>query len=201
MDSTLEALLRQNFLSSARLAIRELEGTRLGQDRYLQYLARELELFADKQINRLIINLPPGHGKSLLASVCLTAWLLAHDPCLKVIIVTHAENLSKTIARNIRSILQSSWFKEVFGPRIKKGHAEVTDFATTAGGSVFVTSFGSGFTGRRADVIIVDDPHDIGDDPHQIEGTIESFHRRGDVAAQRPQGRARPDRGASGPRA
>jgi predicted phage terminase large subunit-like protein len=112
----------------------------------------------------------------MLASVCLTAWLLAHDPCLKVIIVTHAENLSKTIARNIRSILQSSWFKEVFGPRIKKGHAEVTDFATTAGGSVFVTSFGSGFTGRRADVIIVDDPHDIGDDPHQIEGTIESFH-------------------------
>jgi predicted phage terminase large subunit-like protein len=176
MNSTLEALLRQNFLSFARLAIRELEGTKLGRDPYLGYLARELELFAERQTNRLIINLPPGHGKSLLASVCLTAWLLAHDPCLKVIIVTHTEHLSKTIARNIRSILRSSWFKEVFGPRIKKGHAEVTDFGTTAGGCVFVTSFGGGFTGRRADVIIVDDPHDIGDDPQQIEGTIESFH-------------------------
>ena len=176
MNSTLEALLRQNFLSFARKAIWDLEGTQLGDDPYLRYLARELDLFADNQTNRLIINLPPGHGKSLFASVCLTAWLLAHDPSLKVIIATHTEHLSRTIARNIRSILLSSWFKEVFGPRIKKGHAAVTDFGTTSGGGVFVTSFGGGFTGRRADVIIVDDPHDIGDDPQQIEVTIESFH-------------------------
>ena len=176
MNSTLEALLRQNFLSFARKAIKDLEGTQLGDDPYLRYLARELDLFAANQTNRLIINLPPGHGKSLLASVCLTAWLLAHDPRLKVIIVTHAENLSKTIARNIHSILLSSWFNEVFGPRIKKGHAAVTDFGTNAGGGVFVTSFGGGFTGRRADVIIIDDPHDIRDNLEQIESTIESFN-------------------------
>jgi phage terminase large subunit-like protein len=158
------------------MAIRELEGTKLGHDPYLGYLARELELFAEQLTTRLIINLPPGHGKSLLASVCLTAWLLAHDPRQKLILVSHAAHLSTTIARNIRSILQSSWFKEVFGPRIKKGHAEVTDFGTTAGGGVFVTSFGGGFTGRRADVIIVDDPHDIRDDPERIESTVEAFH-------------------------
>ena len=178
MDSTLEALLRQNFLSFARLAIRELEGSKLGRDPYLGYLARELELFAEQQTNRLIINLPPGHGKSLLASVCLTAWLLAHDPCLKVIIVTHAEHLSKTIARNIRTILQMVWFKELFATRIKRGHGEVTDFGTTLGGGVFVTSFGGRFTGRRADVIIVDDPHDIGDEPDKILSTIEAFNTR-----------------------
>ena len=37
----------------------------------------------------------------------------------------------------------------------------MTDFGTASGGGVFVTSFQAGFTGRRADVIIVDDPHDI----------------------------------------
>ena len=102
--------------------------------------------------------------------------MLAHDPSLKIIIVTHAEHLSKTIARNIRSILQSAWFKEVFDMRIQKGHAEVTDFGTTAGGGVFVTSFRGGFTGQRADVIIVDDPHDISDELEQIEATIECFN-------------------------
>jgi predicted phage terminase large subunit-like protein len=176
MNSTLRALLRQNFFPFAHKAIRELEGRKLGDDPYLRYLARELELFADNETNRKIVNLPPGHGKSLVASVCLTAWMLAHDPSLKVMIVTHAEHLSKTIARNIRSILLSGWFKEVFGPQIEKGHAEVTDFGSTSGGGVFVTSFGGSFTGRRADVIIVDDPHDIGDDLEQIEGTIESFN-------------------------
>jgi predicted phage terminase large subunit-like protein len=175
MSRTLQAALRKDFVSFARKAIRELESTKLGDEPYLRYLADELDQFAENETHRLIVNLPPGHLKTWLASTCLTAWLLAHDPSLKVIIATHAEHLSKMIARNIRSILQSSWFKEVFASRIKEGHAEVTDFGTTTGGGVFVTSFRGGFTGRRADVIIVDDPHDIKDELEKIESTIESF--------------------------
>jgi predicted phage terminase large subunit-like protein len=176
MNPAYGALLRRNFLSFARKAIREHQGTKLGDDQYLQYLADELDQFAENKTHRLIVNLPPGHLKTWLASTCLTAWLLAYDPSLNVIIVTHAEHLSKKIARNIRSIVQSSWFKEVFASRIEKGHAEVTDFGTIAGGGVFVTSFGAGFTGQRADVIIIDDPHDIKDEIEQIESTIESFN-------------------------
>jgi predicted phage terminase large subunit-like protein len=177
MNPTLKAALQQDFFSFAYKAIVELEGTRLGDQPYLRYLATELDQFARNETRRLIINLPPGHLKTLLGSVCLSAWLLAHDPSRKIIIVTHAEHLSKTIARNIRAILQSRWFEEVFDTRVKKGHAEVTDFGTTGGGGVFVTSFGSRYTGHRADVIIVDDPHDIGDGVEQIEGTIESFYK------------------------
>jgi predicted phage terminase large subunit-like protein len=176
MTPALKELLRQSLFSFAKKAIRELEGTKLGDDRYLRFLERELDMFAGDKTRRLIINLPPGHLKTWLASICLPAWLLAHDPSLKIIIVTHAEHLSKTIARNIRSILQSSWFKEIFASRIKKGHAEVMDFGMTAGGGVFVASFRGGITGRRADVIIVDDPHEIGDDLEQIEATIETFN-------------------------
>ena len=39
MDLTLEDLLRQNFLSFARKALRELEGVKLGREPYLGYLA------------------------------------------------------------------------------------------------------------------------------------------------------------------
>lgn len=176
MDPKLEALFRKDFFSFARKALRELQGTRLGDEPYLKYLANELDQFAKEKTHRLIVNLPPGHLKTLLGSVCLTAWLLAHDPSLKIMIVTHAENLSKAIARNIREIVQSTWYKEIFETRIKWGHAEVTDFGMTSGGGVFVTSFGSGFTGRRADVIIVDDPHDIGHDVERIAGTVETFN-------------------------
>jgi len=175
MDPKIKALLSRDLLSFARKAISELEGNKIGTEPYLKYLARELNRFADEETRRLIINLPPGHLKTLLGSVSLAAWMLAHDPTLKIIIVSHAEHLSKAIARNIRTILQSSWFKELFATRIKKGHAEVTDFGTSSGGGVFVTSFHGRFTGRRADVIIVDDPHDIADDLEQIESTIESF--------------------------
>jgi predicted phage terminase large subunit-like protein len=176
MKSELVYLLRTDVLSFARKALREIEGLALGREPYLRHLAYELGLFAEGEINRALINLPPGHLKTSLGSVCLAAWLLAHDAALKIIIVSHAEHLSKSIARKIRSVMQSAWYKELFRTRIKKGHAEVTDFGTAAGGGVFVTSFNSGFTGRRADVIIVDDPHDIGDDIEQIEATIEKYN-------------------------
>jgi hypothetical protein len=75
------------------------------------------------------VNLPPGHLKTSLGSVCLPAWLLANDPSLKIIIISHTEHLSKTIARNNRSIIQCAWYKELFTTRIKMGHAEMTDSA------------------------------------------------------------------------
>jgi hypothetical protein len=178
MNPELKALLHENFLPFARKAIFELEGTKIGKEPYLAYLADELEQFAEGETRRLIINLPPGHLKTLLSSVCLTAWMLAHDPALKIMVVTHAETLSKTIARNIRTILQSAWFKELFATRIKTGHAEVTDFGTKSGGGVFVTSFGGRFTGHRAGAMIVDDPHDIDDTPEQISSTIETFNKK-----------------------
>ena len=176
MDTVLKALLRSNFLPFARKALRELDGVRLGDEAYSKYLARELDLFAKGDTYRVIINLPPGHLKTSLGSVCLAAWLLGQDPSLKLMVVSHAEHLSKSIARKIRSLLQSPLFKALFKTRITKGHAEVTDFGTASGGGVFVTSFQAGFTGRRADVIIVDDPHDITDDIEQIEATIEKFN-------------------------
>jgi predicted phage terminase large subunit-like protein len=175
MDLRIKTLLSRDFLSFARKAISELEGTKIDNEPYLKYLAHELDQFANKATRRLIVNLPPGHLKTSLGSVSLAAWMLAHDPTLKVILVTHAEHLSKAIARNILAILQAPWFKQVFETRIKKGHAEVTDFGTTSGGGVFVTSFHGRFTGRRADVILVDDPHDIADGHEQIESTIEIF--------------------------
>jgi len=176
MNDALKALLRRHFLSFARKAIFELQGTKPSDDHYLRHLAFRLDQFVAEESPRLIINLPPGHLKTLLGSVSLTAWMLARQPSLKALVVTHAEHLSKMIARDIRAILESSWFKEIFATRIKRDHAEVTDFGTTADGGVFVTSFGGRFTGRRADVIIVDDPHDIGVGRDEIKKTIDCFN-------------------------
>ena len=174
MDPAVKALLRHDFFSFARKALRETDDVKL-DDQYLRYLASELDGFAKGKIRRLIVNLPPGHMKTSLASVCLTSWLLAHDASLGVIIVAHAEHLSTSIARKIRTILQSHWFNELFSTRIRRGHGGATDFGTTAGGGVFVTSFHGRFTGRRADVIVVDDPHDLSDTLEEINKTIERF--------------------------
>lgn len=178
MKNEFKSILRNDFLAFARKAILELSGTKLDDDRYLEYLATKLTEFVDGKTRRLIVNLPPRHLKTQLFSVSLAAWKFAHQPSAKIMIVTYAEQLAETIARNIRSILQSEWFKEVFETRVAKDHSAVMDFATTAGGELYAVSFGGSITGRGADLIIVDDPHDIKDagNPQQIEGTIELFN-------------------------
>jgi hypothetical protein len=161
MKNELNLVLRNDFLAFAKKAIREIGGPKLGDDRYLEYLATELMEFVDGTTRRLIVNLPPRHLKTLLFSVCLSSWKFAHQPSAKIMVVTYAEQLAESIARNIRGILQAKWFKEVFETRIAKDHSAVMDFATTAGGALYAVSFGGSITGRGADLIIVDDPHDI----------------------------------------
>jgi predicted phage terminase large subunit-like protein len=164
MKAELESLLRNNFPSFARKAHAALHaGAKLGDEPYIGYLCAELVKVAREDTKRLVINFPPGHAKTFLGSICLSAWTLAHRPSAKIIIVTCGEQLAKDIAYKVREILQESWFKDIFGTRVAKDRSTVLDFATTDGGALFATSFGGGITGRRADLIIVDDPLEIGD--------------------------------------
>ena len=178
MSNQLNEVLRSDFLSFARKALRELDGTTIERAPYVELLATYLEDFADGSTQRLLINMPARHLKTMLSSVCLSAWILAHDPCAQIMIVTYGGELTETISRSIRKIVQSPWFKAVFKTRIAKGHAKATHFVTTSGGEVYATSFDGSLAGFGGGVVIVDDAHDPKDAayPEQLKRTIDLFH-------------------------
>ena len=177
MTDKLKPLFRRDILAFARKTILELSGTKLSHDPYLEYVATKLADFADGNIKRLLVNIPPRHGKSLMFSVSLSAWEFAQRPSAKIMVVAYSEQLAETIARGTRNTLQADWFKEIFPTRIAQDHSAVMDFSTTAGGALYAVPFGGGITGRGADLIIVDDPHDIKDagSVQALERTIELF--------------------------
>jgi predicted phage terminase large subunit-like protein len=177
MKSEMASVLRTDFLAFARMAIYENEGTKVSRDHYLEVIASKLMDFADGKTKRILVNLPPRHLKTQLGSVCLAAWVLAHKPNTKIMVVAYSEELAEQIARSIRSILQADWFKKIFETRIAKGHAKTKNFGTNAGGALYAASIDGSVTGFGADVIIVDDPHNIADAgyPEQLERTIERF--------------------------
>jgi hypothetical protein len=159
MTSEFKSLLRTHFQSFVRKAHAELNsGEKLGNQPYIDHMCDELVECGPGSGGRLVINVPPGHGKTFIDTICFAAWTLAHRPSAKIIIVTCGEHLAKDIAYKVREILRQPWFKEIFDTRVAKDRSSVLDFATTDGGA-----FGSKITGRRADLIIVDDPLDIGD--------------------------------------
>jgi predicted phage terminase large subunit-like protein len=159
-----EDLIRNDFASFVRKAFYyEHGGTKLGNEPYIDYLCHELNKVATGETPRAVMNLPTRHLKTFLGSICLTAWVLAHAPSAKIIIVTNNDKLTEHITYHIRRILQSPWFRKVFKTRLADDRSRVGDFATTQGGEVFATSVGGVLAGRGGDLIIVDDPLDIKD--------------------------------------
>jgi predicted phage terminase large subunit-like protein len=162
LDAT--TLIRTDFASFVRKAFRHRhDGLALGKDTYVGYLSHELQKVVDGETRRLIINLPPRHLKTFIASVCLAAYVLGRKPSTRVLVVTYGETLAIEIAYAIRDLMQSSWYCEAFKTRLADDRTKVTDFATTQGGGVYAASIGGSVTGRGADLLICDDPADIGD--------------------------------------
>lgn len=125
---------------------------------HLELIAQSLEDVAYGSCKRLIINVPPRHLKSHSASIAFPAWFLGHFPEKQVTCVSYAQDFSDTLARHSRRLMDSSFYQALFNTRISRKRDTVADFETTKGGFRYSTSVEGGFTGRGADVIMIDDP-------------------------------------------
>jgi hypothetical protein len=121
-------------------------------------IGAKLTALRDGKIRRLVVNLPPRHLKSLLASIAFPAWCLGHDPSAQILCVSYAQDLADKLSRDCRQILASGWYRQVFPTRLSPQRAAMPEFDTTAQGCRLATSVGGVLTGRGADIVIIDDP-------------------------------------------
>ena len=78
----------------------------------------ELERIRRGEINRLIINMPPRHLKSMTVSVAFPAFVLGHDPRQRIFSISYGSELSLKHASDFRSIVESAWYARTF-PRMR----------------------------------------------------------------------------------
>src|SRR6267142_3157414 len=83
---------------------------------HIQVIAAKLNEVREGKIRRLIINLPPRHLKSLLASIAFPAWCLGHDPSAQILSVCYAQDLADKLARDCRSIMRARGISGSSGP-------------------------------------------------------------------------------------
>jgi predicted phage terminase large subunit-like protein len=164
MDTKTKKLVQTEFLAFGMKAFAVLnKGRSLGHTPYLKLVAQTLTRVATGETKRLVVSMPPRHGKTFMGSICLSAWILAHHPSAKIIILTYGQELADRIAYAIREILRSEWYEDAFPTGVKKDRARLMDFVTTDGGGVRSLSIEGGVTGLGADFIIIDDPVEIKD--------------------------------------
>src|SRR5436305_9385666 len=125
---------------------------------HIQVIAAKLTEVREGKIRRLIINLPPRHLKSLMASISFPAWCLGLDPTAQILCVSYAQDLADKLARDCRSIMMSPWYRKIFPTRLAPHRQAVQEFITTGQGYRLATSTGGVLTGRGADIILIDDP-------------------------------------------
>jgi len=126
--------------------------------RHIDQLIGALEAVERREIDRLIVTMPPRHSKSFNVSESFPAWFLGRNPDRRVIASSHTAQLSYTFSRRVRNKLQHpAWpFPEV-RVAADKGGVVAWDIAGHRGGYLSVGVGGSP-TGHGADLIVIDDP-------------------------------------------
>lgn len=135
----------------------------------LQEVALYVMSGGTKGIGRLMIMMPPRHGKSELASRNFPAWLLGLMPDSRVILTSYGADLAVKNSRSLRDVVMSQRYQAVFGSlSIRKDRAvelssdsrsaQAWDLAQPHKGGVIATGVGGGITGLGADLLIIDDP-------------------------------------------
>jgi len=122
-------------------------------------LIAKLEAVERGEIKRLMIFMPPRHGKSLLASQVFPAWVLGRNPERSIITATYSQDLSDDFGRVVRNFANGPYTGAVFPElKISEDSNSMKRFTTTVGGQYYAVGRGSAITGRGADLLLIDDP-------------------------------------------
>ena len=120
-----------------------------------------LEAVTAGQIRRLIINVPPRYMKSITVTIMWPAWEWIRSPGTRWMFASYSGDLSREHSVARRTIIQSPWYQEAWADAYQlTGDQNVkTEYRNTKQGVMLATSIGGTATGKGANRLVIDDPH------------------------------------------
>jgi len=160
---------------------------------HIDFICDHLEAVTRGDINRLLINVPPGTMKSLLVSVFWPAWEwgACGKPSTRYVSASHSQDFAIRDTLKMRRLVSSEWYQERWPVPMTKDQNEKTKFENESTGFRQAMAMSS-LTGTRGDRVIIDDPH-------SIEGAISNADRVRTLRVMRetvPSRLTNPDRSA-----
>jgi len=160
LEETLKSLQRREEARDHFMAFAHHVYDNFIEGRHHRVIAEKLEKVAAGEIKRLIINMPPRHSKSELASYLMPAWFLGRNPKLKIIQATMNTELATRFGRKVRDLIADPHYREIFPDTDLKADSQAAGrWETSQRGEYFAAGVGAAMTGRGADLLIIDDPH------------------------------------------
>ncbi len=123
---------------------------------HVELLAEKLEALERRDIRRLIVAMPPRHGKSRMCSQLFPAWLLGRHPDQSIILASYASELAEQNSRRVRELVVDDRFPFI-DVKVNPESRAVGRWATTAGALCIAAGVTSGLSGFGGSLIL-DDP-------------------------------------------
>jgi hypothetical protein len=171
-----DTLDRRRLLADAgRFAQKERDRRELARERLLEFttytypryqpayhhrlICEKLEAVERGELRRLMIFMPPRHGKSELASRRFPPFVLGRNPDKEIISASYGASLAVDFGREVRNIVASEEFAALF-PRVRLApdSGAKDRWHTNGRGGYVAAGVGTAITGRGADILNIDDP-------------------------------------------
>lgn len=103
------------------------------------------------EINRLMVFVPPRHGKTEMGTVRYPVYRMERDPTTRTIVAAYGQTLADKFSRKARKLARQRL-------SLSEERTAVQDWETTAGGGMRSAGVGGAITGMGAQLIFIDDP-------------------------------------------
>lgn len=136
-------------------------------------ICEHLEAVTYGEINRLLVNVPPGFMKSLTTDVFWPAWEWGplDQTHQRYVTFSYSASLTERDNERCRDLVISPEYQRLYGDRVKLvkvGNSKITNTRT---GWKLASSVGGVGTGERGTRIILDDPHNVKESESEIVRT------------------------------
>ncbi len=126
---------------------------------------RLLEEFAHGRLRKLIVTMPPQHGKSQGATTMLPAYMLGLNPDLRIAIASYSASLASKFNRRVQRLIDCKEYAEMFPATTIKHGSRPANYIRTSDEVEIIDHYGSllsvgregALTGNRVDCFILDD--------------------------------------------
>lgn len=126
---------------------------------HIDAMCEHLEAVSRRDIKRLVINVPPGTGKSRCVTTMFPCWEWIHHPHMRFMFWSYAQKLSTKHSIERRMILQSDWYRRHWNHfELTKDDNQKTQFTNDHRGHMIATSRDGTATGDGGECLIIDDP-------------------------------------------
>jgi hypothetical protein len=82
---------------------------------HMHAVCEHLQAVSQGRIGNLIVNIPPGHAKSLLTAVFWPAWVWIDHPETRWLFSSYREPLAVRDSVKCRRLIESDWYQQCWG--------------------------------------------------------------------------------------